>query len=286
MSTIGYERRYNGALQIEDTEEFIRSLTTDMPAAPDHFSRCTAVNRSGPALVQTLPVLEPFDPVSFNERTKQRDPVVLDVRGYDAFGGQHVPGSYHLDLGGNFATFAGWVLPPEKEILLVALSGGQAEEAAVWLRRVGLDGAVGYLKGGMFDWTNTGLPIGHVDQLSVEELHQMSTGDRNMTIVDVRAPSEFQGFHIEGAVNIPAPDLRNRYSELDPTLTTVVICSSGMRSSLGASILKQHGFRDIFNTAGGMTAYSAAGYGPECPVCVIPHGPRFLGKEMEIALGA
>jgi len=114
----------------------------------------------------------------------------------------------------------------------------------------------------------------------------MSTGDRNMTIVDVRDPSEYEEFHIEGAVNITAPDLRKRYSELDPTISTVLICSTGIRSSLGASILKQHGFKNVFNSAGGMTAYGAAGYGPECPVCVIPHGPHFLGKKMEIMMGA
>ena len=189
-------------------------------------------------------------------------------------------------MGGNFATFAGWILPPDKEILLVALGDTQAEEAAVWLRRVGLDRVAGYPDGGMFEWAKAGLHTGHVGQLSVEEIHQMSTGDRNMTVVDVRAPNEYQGFHIEGAVNIPAPDLRKRYSELDPTIPTVFICSTGHRSSLSASILKQHEFRDVFNSAGGMTAYGAAGYGPECPVCVIPHGPHFLGKKMEIALGA
>jgi len=169
---------------------------------------------------------------------------------------------------------------------LVGLSGSQAEDASVWLRRVGLDRAVGYLKGGMLSWATAGLPTGHVGQVSVEELRRMITGDRNMTIVDVRAPSEYEGFHIEGAVNIPAPDLRTRYSELDPTISTVLLCSSGMRSSLGTSILRQHGFRDILNGAGGMMAYAEAGYGPECPVCVVPHGPRFLGKEMEITLGA
>jgi len=277
-STIGYERKYNGALQIHDKDAFVRSLLTDMPAAPDHFSRCSAMNANGPALVKNLPALELFYPASFDEMAKARGAVVLDVRGYDAFGGQHVPGSYHLDLGGNFATFAGWIVPPEKEILLVALDRSQAEEAAVWLRRVGLDRVVGYLKGGMFAWATAGLPTGHVGQVSVEELRQMSTGDRTMTIVDVRAPSEYKGFHIEGAVNIPAPDLRNRYRELDPGIAAVLVCSTGIRSSLGASILKQHGFRDVLNGAGGMTAYAEAGYGPECPVCVIPHGPHFTGK--------
>ena len=284
-STIGYERKYNGALKIMDKDEFITSLTTNMPGAPDHFSRCSAINGSGPALVDSLPVLTPFDPVRFHKKANADNMVVLDIRSYDAFGGQHVPGSFHIDLTGNFATFSGWVLPPDKEILLVGFNDAQAKEAAVWLRRVGLDRAIGYLDGGMFEWAKAGLHTSHVGQLSVEEVHRMSSGDRNMTIVDVRAPSEYQGFHIEGAVNIPAPDLRKRHSELDPTMPTVLLCSTGHRSSLSASILKQHGFTDVFNGAGGMTAYAAAGYGPECPMCVVPHGPHFLGKPVEIVVG-
>jgi glyoxylase-like metal-dependent hydrolase (beta-lactamase superfamily II)/rhodanese-related sulfurtransferase len=283
-STIGYEKKYNAALQIKDREEFITSLTTNMPGAPDHFSRCSAINGSGPALVRSLPAIEPLDPGGFNEKAKDGKIVILDTRSYDAFGGQHIPGAYHIDLGGNFATFSGWVLPPDKEIVVVAFSDAHAVEAGVWLRRVGLDRVTGFLDGGMFEWAKAGLPTGHVGQLSVEELHTMSTGESEMTIIDVRAPTEYQGFHIQGAVNIPAPDLRTRYGELDADIPIAVICSTGHRSSLSASILKQHGFKNVFNAAGGMTAYSAAGYGPECPVCVVPHGPHFLGKKMEIKL--
>lgn len=284
-STIGYERKYNAVLQIKNREEFIQSLTTNMPPAPDHFSRCSAINGRGPDFIRSLPSIDALDAKEFNKKVKAGNNVVLDARSYDAFGGQHVQGAYHIDLGGNFATFAGWILPPNKDILLVTFDEAQAEEAAVWLRRVGLDRVIGFLEGGMFEWAKAGLPTGHVGQLSVEELYQMSTGKQNMAIIDVRAPAEYQGFHIDGAFNIPAPDLRKRYSELDPSIPTAFVCSTGHRSSLSASILKQHSFKDVFNVAGGMTAYSAAGYGPECPVCVIPHGPHFLGKKMEIKLG-
>ncbi|MBN1414523.1 MAG: rhodanese-like domain-containing protein, partial [Bacteroidales bacterium] len=82
--------------------------------------------------------------------------------------------------------------------------------------------------------------------------------------------------HIKGAINIPVGDLRIRHDELNRDKTTVFICSTGIRSSLGASILKQHGFNDIFNVAGGMTGYSAAGYTRECLPCSIPHGSRFF----------
>ena len=280
-STIGYEKKYNAALQIKDREEFVKSLTTNMPPAPDHFSRCSAINGKGPTLVHNLPVLEELDPETFNERAKGKNTLVLDVRSYDSFGGQHIPGAYHIDFGGNFATFAGWVLPPDSGILLVTSDGAEPQEAAVWLRRVGFDQVVGYLGGGMFAWATAGLPTGHVEQLSVEELHKMSTGKGKMVMTDVRAPREYEGFHIQGAINIPAPDLRRRYEELDPDVPTALVCSTGHRSSLGASILKQHGFKDVFNVGGGMTGYSATGYGPECPMCVAPHGPRFLGKTTE-----
>ncbi len=99
-----------------------------------------------------------------------------------------------------------------------------------------------------------------------------------MAIVDVRTPREYDGLHIEGAINIPLPDLRTRYEELDPDTPTVLICGGGQRSSTGVSILKQHGFKHVFNVAGGMTGYSAAGYAMECSICALPHVSRFLSE--------
>jgi len=99
-----------------------------------------------------------------------------------------------------------------------------------------------------------------------------------MILVDVRAPREYEVEHIKGAVNIPAPDLRTRHNELDRSKPAVLICSTGHRSSLGASILKQNEFKDVYNVAGGMTGYVAAGYASECPLCVAPHIPTFKGR--------
>jgi hydroxyacylglutathione hydrolase len=278
-STIGYEKKYNSALLISDRDKFIESLTTNMPAAPDHFSRCSATNGKGPALVRELAALKPAGPAEFRQMAGSEDSIVLDIRNYEAFGGQHIPGAYHIDFGGNFVTFSGWILPPEKEILIVADSFEQAQEAVVWLRRVGLDKTVGCLEGGMFAWATAGLPMEHICQLSIEELRGLTTEGDGMTLVDVRAPREFESNHISGAVNIPVADLRSRYKELSKDKPLALICSTGHRSSLGASILKQRGFKEIYNVAGGMTGYSAAGYSSECPVCVAPHVPRFGGKQ-------
>ncbi len=277
-STIGYENLYNGAVAISDQQQFIASLTTDMPAAPDHFSRCSDINRRGPALVGTLPVPRPLTPLQFREAMAGNDTLVLDVRGYSAFGGQHVPGSYHIDIAGNFATFAGWVLPPEQKILLVTDQADDAAQAALLLRRVGLDQTIGYLEGGLFEWAKAGLATDHIPQLSAPELNRRITIGDGLVLVDVRSAGEYGATHVSGALHIPAPMLRSRHVELDPNRDIALVCSTGHRSSLAASILKQHGFTQVWNVAGGMTGFNAAGFAPECPLCVVPHGPRFLGK--------
>jgi hypothetical protein len=51
----------------------------------------------------------------------------------------------------------------------------------------------------------------------------------------------------------------------------LLVCSTGHRSSFGCSLLERQGFKTLFNVAGGMTGYSAAGFTGECPLCVSPH---------------
>jgi hydroxyacylglutathione hydrolase len=274
-STIGYERRYNAALQIQDKQAFIRSLTSDMPPAPDHFSRCSDINRRGPTLVSDLPILEEYRPEQFQARASSPETTVVDIRSYAAYAGLHVPGAWHLDLAGNFPTFAGWVLPTDKDILLVADDYEDAVKANLWARRVGVDRIVGCLRGGMVAWVTQGLEIEDIHLISAEDLHEMVIGTTDFVLVDVRAPLEFEDSHIAGAANIPAQDLRTRHSELHPEQPITVICSSGNRSSLAASILKQHGFKQVHNVAGGMTGYSTAGYAKHCAVCMNPHGSRY-----------
>jgi len=251
-STIGYEKKYNKALQLVSEEDFIDSLTNEMPPVPDHFSRCSDINRRGPELVCNLKKMKPFKPLKFGELAKTEDYLILDCRPYDAFGGQHIVDSYAIDFDGNFPTFSGWVIPPEKKIILVTPLHVEPEEVAIWLRRVGIDNSVGFIEGGMIEWVKEGLPAQHICQISAPELELIQKGD-DIHILDVRALSEFEEKHIEGAINIPAPDIRERYKELDKEKKYHVICSTGHRSSLAISILRQKGFYHLDNVAGGMT---------------------------------
>lgn len=256
-TTIGYERRFNSALQIQDKNAFSKLLTENMPPAPDHFKRLSDINRRGPILIGDLPDMEELDVIQFKERMDRSTFVILDTRSYHAFAAGHIPGSWHIDLNGNFPIFAGWVLPPDKDILLVADNYAKAREAKLWAQRVGVDRIVGYLNGGMAAWDMAGFKSEHIKLLSAEALQEMISQDDDFVLVDVRSPQEYEENHLPGAVNIPVGDLRTRHHELEKERKIVVICSSGFRSSIGASILKQNSFRNIYNVAGGMAGFCA-----------------------------
>jgi hydroxyacylglutathione hydrolase len=260
-STIGYERKYNQALRIRDRNEFILALTSAMPAAPDHFTRCYAINRAGPALVRNLPEPVPIDPGSFFDRMKGNDAVVLDIRGYPGFSGLHIPGAWHIDLAGNFATNAGWVLPPGREILLVVDDEWQVKEATLQLHRVGFDRIAGFLDGGLLAWGMCGLPIGRVPVISAGEVDALVRSGEAV-LLDVRSGEEWQAAHAEQSLPIPWHDLRTRYTELDPARHYIVMCKGGQRASIAASILLMHGFIRISNLGGGYDAYRRAGFAP------------------------
>lgn len=273
QSTIGYERRNNSVLHLTERSQFVDHLTRVPPDVPDHFGRCRAVNAAGPVLLRELAMPRSFDPRVFEQELRRTNRIVVDTRGYEAFSGQHIAGSLHLDLAGNFSLFAGWLLAPEQELLLVIDGAATLPDVMTRLRRVGLDRVVGYLEGGVPAWTRAGFTTEHLSLLSATELRQRVQSGAPVQVLDVRTRTEFALAHIDNAVNIPLPELRTRQRELSPQVPIAIVCSSGHRSSTAASLLKPIGLDTVAILAGGMQGYHAAGFGPECPVCAVPHGP-------------
>jgi len=253
-STIGFEKRFNPILQIKDKQEFIVALTENMPEVPDHFALCSDLNRQGPAAIDELPPLKAFSANEFYNKYIDGETVIVDVRTYIAFGGAHIPGSYSIAFDGNLPIFAGWIVPFDKDILLVADNDDQVYETMIWLHRVGLDRTVGFLKGGIDKWVSNGYTVDYIDQLNVFEALELIEEDEYI-LIDTRDESGYKESHIEGSINIPAPDLRERHIELDKEKDYMVICNSGNRSSVGASILKMNEFDNVYNIAGGMKSY-------------------------------
>ena len=255
-STIGYERKHNPVLQYKDIDEFSKKLTEDMPEVPDHFSRCSALNAEGPPPIYKLPDLKKMKAEEFYEKAQGEDTFVLDTRSYTGFGGQHIPKACNIDFISNLPTFAGWIIPPDKKILLVAEDDKRAEESALWLYRVGMDKVIGYIDGSMKSWLTKGYETSSIPQVHPSIVDKYKD-DSNYIIVDGRDKKAYEENHVEGSVNIPSPDLRTRYTELDKNKNIIIYCNSGARSSLGAGILKSKGFENICNLGGGIKSYIA-----------------------------
>ncbi len=269
-STIGYEKRFNEALQQPTQEAFIEFVLREQPAIPAYYSRMRLANQQGPAVLGKFPELKALTAGEVQKLTGE-DCLLIDTRSPAAFGGGHIAGSYNIGLGGSFTTWVGSVIGPNKPLifLLQETTPQKLAEIVTQLVRIGYEKQLyGYLVGGFEAWLSLGFPIEHLAQISVQELagelKQAQPKDQQpgwkLTVLDVRSDMEWASGHIEGAFHIPGGELEKKLDQLalDKEQPLAVICGSGYRSSVAVSILQRHGFSDLQNTIGGMSAWKAA----------------------------
>jgi hydroxyacylglutathione hydrolase len=260
-STIGQQRKFNYALQPMTKDEFVKMMTTDLAEAPAYFAKDAEINRTGASALETLPRPESLSPAEVCKLAAQGH-VVLDVRSAAEFGAGHVPGSLNIGLGGQFASWAGSLIPIDAPIVIVAESDEKMGEAQMRLARVGLERVDGYLAGGIDAWKNAGLELSTVRQISVAELKELLESRAALQLIDVRRPTEYQAGHAPRAIHVPLTNLRERLAALtlNPSTPTAVICAGGYRSSAGASLMQPFGFTTLLNVTGGTKAWIDAGY--------------------------
>jgi rhodanese-related sulfurtransferase len=97
-------------------------------------------------------------------------------------------------------------------------------------------------------------------EVTPDKLKEMIANNKDLFILDVRNPEELVSgpAPLKNAVNIPLPELSNRYTELPRDKDIVVVCRSGHRSAKAADFLIQAGFTKIYSLVGGMTAFRAS----------------------------
>lgn len=262
MSTIGYERRANPMLKVGSKAEFVRRVLSGDPAIPAYYARMRPTNQRGP---------EPFrapEPRALPPHEVQHllghGGLVLDTRPSVAFGGAHIPGALNVPLGPMLPTWVGWLALPDDPLVLVLDREEDWLTVTTALSRVGYERFVGYLQLGMASWVEHGLPIERVEQVSVVELYRRLAERPEVQVLDVRTEGEWQGGHIERARHLMLGDLPRGLARpdrfgLNRGRPVAVVCGSGYRSSIASSLLEQRGFRQAWNTLGGMTAWKEAG---------------------------
>jgi glyoxylase-like metal-dependent hydrolase (beta-lactamase superfamily II)/rhodanese-related sulfurtransferase len=266
-STIGQQRTMNPALREMTREAFVAEITRDVPETPVYFLHSRDLNQAGPSLIAGRDLPPSVDPAAFAEAAAGA--IVLDTRATADYLRGHIPKSLHVGLDGQYASWVGTLAKPEDQLLLVTESGRE-EEAVLRLARVGYENVVGTLAGGFEAWKRAGMPaaslpsedvVGAVAEMAGEKRGgAKSRGIANSRgVLDVRRTGEWNDGHLEGAVHIPLSELPARAQELDPKREWLVICASGYRSAIGASVLERAGLARVVNAEGGMDALRRAG---------------------------
>jgi hydroxyacylglutathione hydrolase len=253
FSTIGRERRLNPMLQCRSKDEFVAAVLADLPDTPSYFPRMKRVNHEGPDVLGLLEEVSP--PPVLDVRAAAVEirggALLLDLRAPDAFVAGHPSGAVNVAYGSKIGYWAGWAVPAGTPLVLL-LDGGarEAVEARRQLLRVGLDSIAGYVDGGYAAWTSAALPVTHTRQMSAREvLAHIGL----VTVVDVRTRNEWEQGHLDGALHIPAGEIAVRVDEIPRSRRVALICESGQRSALAASLLERAGFSDVADVDGGMT---------------------------------
>jgi hydroxyacylglutathione hydrolase len=261
-TTIGYERRLNQLLACVDSRErFVTECLNleDLPAVPPYWPRMRRLNQQGPPVLGVLgepPALR----VEGFARAAAAGAVVVDCRSPEAFGSGHVPGALNVGVGNSFPTWAGSVVPADAPLLLALETPADLWDVCWSLLRIGYDLPKGWLAGGMYAWRTSGREIAALPQWIAPELRRQLERDRNLVVLDVRQPQEWRSGHIAGARHITGAQLAERAGELPGDRPIAVVCSSGYRSSVAASLLLRRGHSTVANVLGGMTAWQQAGF--------------------------
>ena len=257
-STIGFERRFNPALQFRDKARFVAFLMDGVPPKPPSFDTIVAKNRGLLPLAAAKP-----RPFSAKEAWAAvgAGACVVDLRDPATFGEGHVPGAINVWVDGpQFAERVSWFVPAGAPVILVPQGPSDVEPATQALSRVGVDDVQGFLQWGMIDWRSEGLPVETVPQLTVHELEQWLEDGREIDVIDVREPAEWMEGHVAGALHVPMLEAVRRRDELATPRPKAVMCAGGLRSSAVISALARHGLTNFYNVSGGMSAWTKAGY--------------------------
>lgn len=256
-TTIEKERLVNPALSAQDEADFVRQQMAGYTAYPHYYQYMHDINQSGPRVLGALPGLMALPPQQVQERMRAGTPLV-DGRGREAFAREHVPGSLNIELDDSFGTYVGWMLPFNTPLMLLIEDEQGRREAVVQLVRIGYEQARGYVEGGITAWKAAALPVASFERIDIETLHRRWTQHAAFTLVDVRRDDEWNAGHIPGSLHVHIGDLPQHLDEVPRNTPLAVICRSGHRAGIAASMLAATG-REVIAVQGGVPDWIARG---------------------------
>jgi hydroxyacylglutathione hydrolase len=243
-SSLGYERICNPYLKRDTEEKWIETAFRDLLPIPPYFQRLKKLNVKGAPLLSTLKSGKWISTPSLNQL------FLIDIRLPDLFAASHLRGSINIPAAHNFSTWAGWMIPENEPIGLIVESSHAAAEIIELLREMGFDQEIFIIHFSELELSKYSLVS--FPMMEPKDAAQSSS----LLIVDVRTSDEWAEGHIAEAHHVDLLDLKKE--ELPQDKTIALICKSGNRASLAASLLENLGYK-VANIQNGMQGWISAG---------------------------
>lgn len=257
QSTLGYEKIANWAFRIEDEDEFVRTVLDGQPHPPRYFAVMKRINRDGPPLLSGVspPSRLPADRLA---HALAAGATVVDTRSAAAFGRAAVPGTINIPWSRGFTTYAGTLLPYDRDLYLVTdEEPDTAKKIVRELSGIGLDRVAGYFGVEALDARlQGGEALQAIPSVEAAEVERRSG---SLTLLDVRSPGEFAQGHLPGALNLPLGELVERLADVPRDRPVVVHCHTGARAAIAASVLLASGYHEVRLFQGGFAEWRQSG---------------------------
>ena len=261
QTVLGYEKLFNWAFGISDEDEFVRVVLEGQPEPPRYFTQMKRINRDGPALLDGTRRPPRFQADQL-AKVLEDGALVIDTRPAADYATGAIPGTLNIPAGRSFTTWAGWILPYDRDFYLI-VRDNRADAVKELLRDlagIGLDRVAGYAEAGAVDdWRADGLPLQATAAVDAGQV-QESLREGTAQVIDVRGDGEWAAGHLPGARHVPLGDLAQRLSEIPRDVPVILHCQSGARAAIGSSILRAHGYQDVRLYGGGFGEWQGAGY--------------------------
>jgi hydroxyacylglutathione hydrolase len=257
-STLGYERRHNPLLAETDEERFVARALAGLGPQPPNFRRIVERNR-GPLMLGAAPPT----PLTPRQLAQARDDgaLVVDVRSDHQFDDAHVPGAVCISAQrAGFGTKLAWIAERGRPVVAVGRDDADARRAAGLAAAVGVEDLGGFLAGGMTAWREDRRPVARIARLPAAELPGLLARNGDWQLLDVREEAEWRSVHVPGAVHRPYHELAAWPDGLDRERPIAVMCASGQRAAVGASLVRRMGAERVLHVVdGGVERFAAAG---------------------------
>jgi hydroxyacylglutathione hydrolase len=255
-TTVGYEKIRNWALQYKNDEPgFVKYLLEDQPEPPKYFAMMKKLNKVVRPLLTEVPALSKLTREDF-KAAMDKGIKVIDTRLKTEFAEGFIPGTINIQGNNAFATWMGWFLTYDEPFILIA-DESKHDDLVRKLMRIGLDNIYGYIPDVML-WMDLGNKLEKSNIISIDQFKDILKTNHTQ-IVDLRGAAEYKAGHIKGTENIFIGTLEKNLDKIKKDQPIVIHCQSGDRSTIGYSLLRKHGYKNIKNYSGSMNEWVNTG---------------------------